>query len=77
MLEACIDTFAHPPTSPEQRGDIVVLALAGHPWGVEELGVLQIVQVDDPMLEAELLMMKDASARLMSTSLHDGFRASA
>lgn len=38
-----------------REGDIIVLALPGHPWGTQELKRFIVVKWDDPQIEAVLL----------------------
>jgi len=54
MLEALIKT--RPPGSPcaKAQGDVIVVKLAGSPWGDKELKVHQLVAWEDAALEATL-----------------------
>jgi len=60
MLEALV-RISLPPTDSKikSQGDIVCVKLAGAVWGTRELKEFQLIKLDDPVLEAQLLAMTD------------------
>lgn len=59
MIEALIRT--RDGTLPKRKGDIIVAKPAGSAWAAEERRVHQLVEIDDPALEAELLALPEGS----------------
>ena len=54
MLEALVSLRIQGETALKKRGDIIVVKLAGSPWGSEERKRFMIVQFEDAELEAKL-----------------------
>ena len=57
-IEALVSARTQGESGLKKRGDIIVVKLAGSPWGAEEKG--GVVFLTDAALEAELQAMQDA-----------------
>jgi hypothetical protein len=54
MIEAAIDVRLPNPKQTVRRGDVVVVKLAGSPWGTQETKEFLIATYDEPDVEAQL-----------------------
>jgi hypothetical protein len=54
MLEALVSWRHNGETALKRSGDILIMALTGHPWGKMDKKFHSIVEFDDPELEAKL-----------------------
>jgi len=62
MIEACVDlrNGTNGEVGYKKRGDVLVVKLPGSPWGSDCEKIHQIVEWDDPALEAKLLAQQKA-----------------
>lgn len=68
MLEAQVAIVGNQ-SGTKQPGDIIVVALPGHPWGTQDAVEYVIVEWDDPALESVLVDRRQRGESWPVTSL--------